>query len=263
MRVSQWLSITAVALAVPAAAAAQTQTTQTAQIARMLQPPQTTQPPTNQPPTTTQPPTAQPPTQTPPPTQTSTSDSMFGAAISHWFASGFVGSDFGNNVNSASVNFGGNVGYLWHGLVGGEFAANFSPNFSLDPGRRALLLGDQPWINTYMANAIGAVPLGAEGRWQPYVSGGVGAITLNSSTITTGTPGNLSEISPDDSRFAGNIGGGLMAFAGNVGIRGDVRWFRASQANVGDITSAGSALSTAVLSQLQFWRANVGVAFQW
>jgi hypothetical protein len=188
---------------------------------------------------------------------------MLGPATSHWFASGFVGSDFGNNVDNASVTFGGNVGYLWHGWVGGEFLANFSPNFSLDPGRRALLAGEEPWINTYMANAIGSVPLGAEGRWQPYVSGGVGAITLNSSTIVTGTPGNPSRIEPDDSRFAGNIGGGLMAFAGNIGIRGDVRWFRATEASLGDITSPGSALTTPILSKLQFWRANVGVAFQW
>src|SRR6185437_13197743 len=108
------------------------------QIARTMQPPTTTQPPTNQPPTTTQPPNTQPPTQTPPATQTTVSNAMLGPATSHWFASGFVGSDFGNNVNSASVNFGGNVGYLWHGWVGAEFLANLSPNFSLDPGRRAL-----------------------------------------------------------------------------------------------------------------------------
>jgi hypothetical protein len=250
MRVSQWLIITAVAVALPAAAAAQTQTTQTTQTTRTTQ--------TAQPPSTTQ-----PPTQPSPATQTPASTSMLGGGSSHWFASGFVGSDFGDNVDNASVNFGGNVGYLWHGWVGGELLANFSPNFSLDPGRRALLGGEEPWISTYMANAIGSVPLGAEGRWQPYVSGGVGAIMLNASTIVTGTPGNPSRIEPDDSRFAGNVGGGLMAFAGNIGIRGDVRWFRATEASLGDITGPESALTTPVLSQLQFWRANVGVAFQW
>src|SRR6516164_9638315 len=62
----------------------------------------------------------------------------------HWFASAYLGSNFGgpsaniqtnlNNVpvtsgSSASINFGGELGYVWSGAYGAEFMANYAPNF--------------------------------------------------------------------------------------------------------------------------------------
>src|SRR5262249_62016269 len=62
----------------------------------------------------------------------------------HWLASGFVGTNFGSgfsggsssnplgidtsNTNS-SINFGGQIGYLWGGWVGVEALVDFSPSF--------------------------------------------------------------------------------------------------------------------------------------
>src|SRR5262245_19230533 len=65
--------------------------------------------------------------------------------VDHWFASAFLGSNWGGgsdfddvtNIDretgsTASVNFGGEVGYVWNGMIGAEFLANYSPNFELD-----------------------------------------------------------------------------------------------------------------------------------
>jgi len=56
-----------------------------------------------------------------------------------------------------------------------------------------------------------------------------------------------------------------MGFAGNVGVRGDVRYFRAftndTLATTG--TTPGDVFSRNLLSGLDFWRANIGVAIRW
>jgi hypothetical protein len=232
--------ITAVALATvwPMVAAAQTTT-----------PPQPTDQTTTTTTTTT---TTQP---------TDTTDPFAGQTDSHWLGSAFIGGDFGSDNDEGNVDFGGSVGYLWRGVFGGEFLANFSPDFSLEPGRSALVNGTEPWINSYMGNAILALPMGAERRFQPYVSGGIGVLTLRSDTIG----GANDSLDPDDSRFGGNIGVGAIGFMENIGIRGDLRWFGAATQD--DDTdpneSPEEAIGSAVLSDLRFWRANIGLAFRW
>jgi hypothetical protein len=201
-----------------------------------------------------------PVTPTPTTTQTQTTAGFTEQVESHWLASGLAGSNFAEDAEEASLDFGGTIGYLWRGVVGAEFQANFSPEFEFGGTRSGLLFDDQPAINSYMANAVGAIPLGQEGRWRPYVSGGVGLLTLRSETL-----GTNDDIEPDDSRFGGNIGGGLLAFVRNVGFRGDIRFFRGFNANE-DIDPAENqteAIGNQVLSELQFWRATAGVAFRW
>jgi hypothetical protein len=197
-------------------------------------------------------------------TQTTTpdpDDDTFFGTDSHWIGSAFVGGNFGQDSDESSVNFGGSVGYLWRGIAGGEFMADFAPDFRLEPGRSALLNDSEPWINSYMANAIVAVPLGEERSWQPYVSGGLGVLSLRSDSIDS----DDNTLTPDSMRPAGNLGFGVLGFLGGVGLRGDVRWFRGFERS-GDVDSgdsAGDIIGSTVLSQLQFWRANVGVAFRW
>jgi len=186
------------------------------------------------------------------------SDDSFYEDRNQWLTSGFVGSSFGQDADDPSVDFGGTIGYLWRGVFGGEFQANFAPQFELPPARRALLLGEKPWINSYMANAIAAIPVGTESRFQPYVSGGLGVLTLQSDVL----PGQ-SGVDPDDSRFGGNIGAGVMAFWGPAGIRGDVRYFGGFDKDVNPEDELPERIGTQVLSNLNFWRANIGVAFRW
>jgi hypothetical protein len=61
------------------------------------------------------------------------------------------------------------------------------------------------------------------------------------------------------------VGGGLMAFAGNVGIRGDLRFFHAFQDNrfSTDVTAPEDQFTKNLLLGLDIWRANIGVAVRW
>ena len=201
--------------------------------------------------------------------QTTTGMSGMNTGTSHWIASGFVGSDFGNQATGSSVDFGGSVGYLWNNWVGGEFLAGFAPNFQLQStaNNAFLLSGNNPAINSYMANAIGAISLGPDANWQPFVSGGFGAIQLRSglNNINTSIGTTVTNsFNSNESRAAGNIGAGVMGFMGGWGIRADVRYFRAfSQSDNGSSATNGSTSNLGIVPGLDFWRANIGVAFRW
>lgn len=205
------------------------------------------------------------------------------ALNNEWIASGFVGGNFGQNSLSSSVDFGGTVGYLYRGIVGGEFLAGFSPRFKLD----RLVTGDTN-INNYMANVIAAAPVGSLGEFRPFISGGIGAVTmsLNSNAVypfgpaganpIVNTANNNSVFDPNAKHLAADVGGGLMAFAGRWGVRGEVRYFSAvgttnsttviNAAGV-PVNGAGTSGSTfkdnSLLNNVKFWRANIGVAFRW
>jgi hypothetical protein len=256
MKVQQWM-LTAALVAIPALAAAQAQTTTTTPQGGTT----TTTAPDN---TTT--------TQTPQ-TQTTTRDVDFDDLDSNpggWFASAHVGSDFGQEADGNSVDFGGALGYT-SGWFGAEFLAGFTPNFQL----RNNIFVEEPSINSYMFNLMAGVPIGADKNWQPFVSGGLGALTLRSDAIA-GDENDFEEtFDPDDSQLGANIGFGVMGFAGNVGVRADVRYFRGfsddsvedalnlDPGTIDDDTSPGSQAASGILSGLDFWRANIGLAFRW
>ena len=197
----------------------------------------------------------------------------------HWIASGFVGSNFGNNAQPSSMAFGGALGYLFHDQWGAEFDAGITPDFQLQ--NSAFGAGVTPRVNSYMANAIWAVPLGADRQLQPFASAGVGALSLRSGLVSNST---TNAFDADDSRFGANVGGGVMGFSGSWGFKADLRYFRATGAYdstapiavypaplttmPSTLTStltdtSANALANAALSGLHFWRANVGVAIRW
>ncbi len=189
---------------------------------------------------------------------------LYGPTQSHWVVSGFVGGNFGHSTTDPSVDFGGQLAYLWHGIVGAEALADFAPSFKLDD----LALAENPNANSYMGNAIVALPVGAEGQFQPYVSGGVGGMQLQtkalnaflphpSGTVPTGTSNG------DQVKFGSNIGAGVMGFAGMLGFRADVRYYKANTTSNFSSTSAVGQFTEGLLSGLSYWRANIGLAVRW
>ena len=205
---------------------------------------------------------ANPPAAVPPPTQST----LYGTTQSHWLASGFVGSTFGGNTtNSESVNFGGQVAYLWRGVVGAEALADFTPSLKIDNA----VLSENPRANSYMANAIVALPLGGEGQFQPYVSGGLGGIQLRATAfnaflpVVSGTPIQTGTSTGDQVKFGSNVGGGIMGFAGMIGFRADIRYYKATTDSQFQSTSAIGQFTEGLLSGLDYWRANIGVALRW
>ncbi len=201
------------------------------------------------------------------------------AAFSRSISNGSTASPTSTSSSQRSADFGASAGYLWHNAVGGEFLASFTPKFQMQ--NTLPPAGSTPNVNSYMANAVGAVPLGSDSQFQPYISGGFGAVTLrgvNGNTTTANNGNALSNaaastgqaianvLNPDETRPGGDVGVGLMAFLGNIGVRGDLRYFRAfsnSNSASGSTTGTSSTSTTEFLPGLSFWRANIGVAFRW
>ena len=192
-----------------------------------------------------------------------------------WFASGFVGSNFSasldtnldnlnDNSSNSSLDFGGNIGYTWNRVFGAEFLADFTPGFGVnrilntDDVNR---LVDDPRLNTYMFNLIAGIPISA-GRFEPFISGGLGGVSLVSDVLDNPLLRDGSQTRSSLTRMGSNIGGGVYTFAGNVGFRADVRYFHSGSSDR-TATIVADQLTENVISGLSFWRANVGVAFRW
>lgn len=195
----------------------------------------------------------------------------------HWVASAFVGTNFGSGFSgtdsnpfgistsnsNSSINFGGQVAYLWDGWIGVEGLAQFSPSFQLQDVN---LFSNKPEVNTYMGNGILKGAWGSRSQYQPYVSGGVGAMQMRATLFNNPLDlSDLTTVTTNASRFAWDLGAGMMGFSGGWGFRGDVRYFRATVANSIDLSNlaAGINLTNGALSGLRFWQANVGVAYRW
>lgn len=157
----------------------------------------------------------------------------------------FLGVTFGGDAASQQVSYGFSAAALAHGMFGLEFDAALTPNF-FNSDSSALQDGN---VSTVMANLmLAAAPSGAPLR--PYVSGGAGILHAKATSV-----GNVFEL--NDNSFGVNAGAGAMGFLShNVGVRGDIRYFRSLQdADAGD----GIDLS---FGKLTFWRASLGVTFK-
>lgn len=208
------------------------------------------------------------------PSTATTQPTYVGATSSHWVASGFVGGGFStssnnenfnnsnNNNNNGGVTYGGQVGYLWRGIVGPEFIAEWAPRFDLESafinGNTRVIDGNTHVAN-YMFNAIGSIPLGADGQIQPYISGGFGRTQWSADIIVR----DGSVHSHSNGAWGSNIGGGIMAFASNRwGVRGDVRHYRGNDSN--DVSGTlEDQFVEALVSGLSYWRASGGISFRW
>jgi hypothetical protein len=195
-----------------------------------------------------------PPRPTPAPTQ-----STYGSSTdSHWLASGFVGGGWNTtsdspriDTNGTGVNFGGQIAYLWRGYVGPEFLANWTPSFDVTTA----LVDGSPHVANYMANAIGVARFGADGQFQPYVSGGFGRTAIGADFVDVNG-------SSRKGGWGSNIGGGVMAFANSFGVRGDIRYYHANTIN--DFSgTADEQIIQSVLSGLAYWQASGGISFRW
>ena len=194
-----------------------------------------------------------------------TPPTTYSETVSHWVASGFVGGGFNASSatddpriqeNGGGVSFGGQVGYLWHGVVGPELLAEWAPSFDVN----AAFIDGNTHVFSYMANAIAAAPLGADGQIMPFISGGFGRIQMAADIIN---PIDLTTDNNSNSVWGTNIGGGIMAFAGDrYGVRGDVRYYHANS----DTNIAGSPadqLVESIVSGVHFWRATGGLSVRW
>jgi opacity protein-like surface antigen len=203
-----------------------------------------------------------------------------------WMATGFLGSQWatgtssittgldaanlpvGVNTADGGLTYGFQIGYLRR-YIGGEFIGDFAPNFRMS----SLAIAKDPTLNSWMFNVIGAFAI--RNQFQPYGSIGIGGITLRSQTFDqTAIPvitvqGTLATaqntINTSRTAFGWNVGGGFFAFANQWGIRGDIRYYQAQDFSTNNLNNGTvpSDFTQALLSGLNYWRANLGLSFRW
>jgi len=186
-------------------------------------------------------------------------------ASADWVLTPFVGWNFGGSADvngfggvstvnkfEHKVDYGASLGWMGKGIFGAEADFGYSPNFFANTANPNFQVTSGSNVTTFTGNLIVGVPAGGHGASvRPYVVGGVGLIREN-----VHDAGDLfSAQSKND--FGFDVGGGVMGFfAQNIGLRGDVRYFRGFRGSNSD-TTTGLALGN-----FKYWRGSVGVTFK-
>jgi len=161
------------------------------------------------------------------------------------------GADFEDKFERKS-NFGASLAWMGAGIFGFEADFGYSPNFFQDTtGDTNFGYGDSN-VTTLMGNVVLAAPIGGtSGKGiRPYASGGLGIIRT-----TIDDADDFFDVSSSDLGY--NVGGGAhVFFADNIGLRGDVRYFRSLQDDEG-----GDGVDFS-LGSFNFWRGTLGVSFR-
>jgi opacity protein-like surface antigen len=188
-------------------------------------------------------------------------------ASADWTITPFVGWNFGGSADvngpggpsagnkfEKKIDYGVSLAAMGAGAVGFEVDFGYSPNFFETDiaGNNDFRFTNDSNVTTLTANAILGIPIGGQrgGSVRPYVVGGVGLIRTN----VQDAAGLFSVNTKND--FGFDVGGGVMGFfTSNVGLRGDVRYFRGFNGSSDNVTGLG-------VSDFHFWRGSVGVSFK-
>jgi hypothetical protein len=165
------------------------------------------------------------------------------------FVTPWIGSAFGSSIQNGQATLGVSAGGMGAGIIGGEADFGWSPSFfgtKSDFGNNTVM--------NLMGNVIVGIPIGGThgGGVRPYAVGGIGLIR---SQIDGGS---IANVSSSNNMFGWDAGAGVMGyFNQHVGLRGDVRYLRATS----DLKSGISSLDLGG-NQLHFWRASIGVVIR-
>lgn len=187
-----------------------------------------------------------------------------GTASADWYLTPYVGGVFGGKADFGDfdddfddeaerrISFGGALGWMGNGVIGFEADFGWTPNFFENTaGSGDFDFGDSN-VTTLMGNLVVGAPFGGQTGpgIRPYASGGIGL-------LRTQVDGGdfFDDLSRND--LGVNVGGGVHGFfSDNIGIRGDIRYFRSLQDDEADDEFDLG------LADFDFWRATVGVTFR-
>jgi hypothetical protein len=165
------------------------------------------------------------------------------------FITPWIGSAFGSNISNGQTTFGVSAGGMGGGIVGGEVDFGWSPSYfgtKSDFGNNTVM--------NLMGNVILGVPVGGQhgAGIRPYVVGGLGLIR------TQIDGGSIAHVSSSTNMLGWDAGGGVMGYFGDhIGVRGDLRYLRATS----DFSTGISSLDLDG-NRLHFWRASIGVVIR-
>lgn len=184
-------------------------------------------------------------------------------ASADWTLTPFVGWNFGSSADVSGsggptfsnkfekkIDYGASLMGIGAGPVGFELDFGYSPNFfETSTSTSGFRFTSKSNVTTLMGN----VAIGAKGgSVRPYVVGGVGLLRTNVQDI-----GEVFTVNTKND-FGLDVGGGVMGFfSNNVGLRGDIRYFRGFRG-----TSDSDNPSGLALSDFKFWRASLGVSLK-
>jgi opacity protein-like surface antigen len=186
-------------------------------------------------------------------------------ASADWLFTPFVGLNWGSSVTfndefgdfddefEKRGTFGASLAWMGGGIAGFEIDFGYTPNFfESTEGSEDFDYGENN-LTTLMANLTLGAPIGGQsgGGIRPYASGGVGIIRSN-----IGDAEDLFDV--DSTNWGFNVGAGVAGFfTDNIGLRGDVRYFR----SFSDTEDSDDDFDV-TLGDLKFWRGSVGVTFR-
>ena len=157
----------------------------------------------------------------------------------------FAGVTFGGDA--PANKFAGGLSVTFMGAVAGfEFDMGYAPDF-FNENPDFALVGDSN-VTTFTGNVIVGP---GRGKVQPY---GVFGLGLVRTRVSSGDE-LFDDVTTND--FGLSIGGGVLGMlSDNVGLRGDLRYFRSLQDNTDD-----NDLDVTI-SKFGFWRGSVGLTFK-
>ena len=148
------------------------------------------------------------------------------------------------------LDYGASLTGMGAGAVGFELDFGYSPNFfETSTTTSGFRFTNSSNVTTLTANMVIG---GHTGSVRPYAVAGVGLLRTNVQDFAQ----VFSVHTKND--FGLDVGGGLMGFfSRNVGLRGDVRYFRGFRG-----TSDSSNPSGIALSDFKFWRGSLGLSLK-
>jgi opacity protein-like surface antigen len=187
-------------------------------------------------------------------------------ASADWIVTPFIGWNFKGaadindggfsveNKFEQKLDYGVSLAAMGAGAIGFEVDFGYSPNFfeSSPDSNNGFDFTDDSNVTTLMANAIVGIPIGGQhgASIRPYFVGGVGLIRSSVQDVD-----QFFDVTTKND-FGFDVGAGIMGFfTTNIGIRGDVRYFRSFSGSEDNITGIG-------VSDFNFWRGSIGASFK-
>ncbi len=176
------------------------------------------------------------------------------SARADWLFTPNIGTTFGGDASgNEHLTYGASLGWMGAGVVGWEVDFGVTPNFfEASDANGSLDFTGSNNVFTAMGNLLVGIPVGGQtgGGFRPY---GVAGVGLLKSKVDAGDA-----FKADNNDFGFNLGAGAIGFFNShVGLRGDVRYFRALQDPDEDNEFDVS------VGNFDFWRGTVGVTLRW
>jgi len=171
-------------------------------------------------------------------------------AQADWLFTPSLGRTFGGDTfGQGRATYGGAIAWVDEESFGWEGEFSYSPDFFENTESFANARSGS--VVTAMGNVLIGAPMGPEGRFRPYVTGGIGLMRMR----VVSDAGTFESVT---SEFGWNAGAGALALiASRIGLRGDLRYIRSFQ-NQNPSWTRGITIDVAP-GNFDFWRASVGL----